>query len=341
MASKRKTTIKDIADAAGVSVALVSFVMNNMSGGKYRVSAKTTKKILSISEELNYQPNNAARSLRKGRSNTIGVILSDISNPFFSDIARCIEDKAYQYKYTVIFGSTDEDAGKLDNLIKVFINKGVDGLIIVPCDGSRKHIEKVLEANIPLVLLDRTIPDLEVNHVTLNNKKALALAVGNLIEGGSRKIEMISYAWSVSNIAEREAGYQHTMKQFSLSENIRIHRLKYKNIPDQMEKVVTEAVNKGAEALVFATNTLAIAGMKTLCKHNLRVPEDIAVVCFDSSEAFELYYTTVTYIKQPVEQFGQEALDLLVKAIGQKEQTKCSTIMLNPELVTGKSSSRK
>ena len=206
---------------------------------------------------------------------------------------------------------------------------------------QRKHIEKVLEANIPLVLLDRTIPDLEVNHVTLNNKKALALAVGNLIEGGSRKIEMISYAWSVSNIAEREAGYQHTMKQFSLSENIRIHRLKYKNIPDQMEKVVTEAVNKGAEALVFATNTLAIAGMKTLCKHNLRVPDDIAVVCFDSSEAFELYYTTVTYIKQPVEQFGQEALDLLVKAIGQKEQTKCSTITLNPELVTGKSSSRK
>lgn len=166
-------------------------------------------------------------------------------------------------------------------------------------------------------------------------QKALALAVGNLIEGGSRKIEMISYAWSVSNIAEREAGYQHTMKQFSLSENIRIHRLKYKNIPDQMEKVVTEAVNKGAEALVFATNTLAIAGMKTLCKHNLRVPDDIAVVCFDSSEAFELYYTTVTYIKQPVEQFGQEALDLLVKAIGQKEQTKCSTITLNPELVTG------
>ena len=269
------------------------------------------------------------------------MILSDISNPFFSDIARCIEDKAYQYKYTVIFGSTDEDAGKLDNLIKVFINKGVDGLIIVPCNGSRKHIEKVLEANIPLVLLDRTIPDLEVNHVTLNNKKALALAVGNLIEGGSRKIEMISYAWSVSNIAEREAGYQHTMKQFSLSENIRIHRLKYKNIPDQMEKVVTEAVNKGAEALVFATNTLAIAGMKTLCKHNLRVPDDIAVVCFDSSEAFELYHTTVTYLKQPVEQFGQEALDLLVKAIGQKEQTKCSTITLNPELVTGKSSSRK
>ena len=171
MASKRKTTIKDIADAAGVSVALVSFVMNNMSGGKYRVSAKTTKKILSIAEALDYQPNNAARSLRKGRSNTIGVILSDISNPFFSDIARCIEDKAYQYKYTVIFGSTDEDAGKLDNLIKVFINKGVDGLIIVPCEGSRQYIEKVLEANIPLVLLDRTIPDLEVNHITSTTRK--------------------------------------------------------------------------------------------------------------------------------------------------------------------------
>lgn len=340
MASTHKTTIKDIADAAGVSVALVSFVMNNMSGGKYRVSAETTQKILSIAKELDYQPNNAARSLRKGCSNTIGVILSDVSNPFFAEIARCIEDKAYQYKYTVIFGSTDEDAEKLDNLIKVFINKGVDGLIIVPCDGSRKHIERVLESNIPLVLLDRTIPDLQVNSVLLDNKRAAMLAVDNLVEHGCRKIEMISYAMDVSNIAEREAGYLHAMKQHEILDRTHINRLKYKNIPDQMEKAIKESIDRGVEALVFATNTLAVAGLKIFGKYGLRVSDNIAVVCFDSSEAFELFYTTISYVQQPIEQFGQEALDLLIKTIKQNGQTNCTSVVLRPELVEGCSSMR-
>ena len=121
---QRRVTIKDIATEAGVSIALVSFVMSNQDGKEtYRVNKETAKRILEVAERLNYQPNNAARALRSGKTRAIGVIVSDISNKFFADIARCIEDKAFKYKYTVLFGSTDESAKKLENLIAVFLIK--------------------------------------------------------------------------------------------------------------------------------------------------------------------------------------------------------------------------
>ena len=127
----KRVTIKDIATEAGVSIALVSFVMNNKSDGKetYRVNKETAQRILEVAQKLNYQPNNAARTLRSGKTNTIGVIVSDISNKFFADIARCIENHAYKHKYTVLFGSTDENPQKLENLVEVFRNKGIDVFI--------------------------------------------------------------------------------------------------------------------------------------------------------------------------------------------------------------------
>ena len=158
--ANRKVTIKDVAARAGVSVTLVSFVMSNQANGtavKYRVSDETARRILQIAAELNYQPNNAARALRNGRTRVIGVILSDISNKFFADIARCIEDRAFECGYSALFGSTDESAERLKNLIEVFLNKGVDGLILVPCEGSDQAIRAIEQRNVPLVLLDREV----------------------------------------------------------------------------------------------------------------------------------------------------------------------------------------
>ena len=210
---EHKTTIRDIALEAGVSISLVSFVMNGKTRGKHNVNPDTAKRILEIAERLNYQPNNAARSLRSGRTNTIGVILSDISNKFFADIARCIEDKASQYKYIVLFGSTDENPKKLDSLIDAFLNRGVDGLIIVPCEGSEKTIQRLVDMNIPLVLLDRTFEKLDVRSVVLNNRKAMVMAVDHLQSQGYRRIELVSYVTTISNIMDRERGYVQAMMQ--------------------------------------------------------------------------------------------------------------------------------
>ncbi len=340
MKPKTKTTIRDIAEEAGVSISLVSFVMNGKTRGQHRVNPETARRVREIAERMNYQPNSAAQTLRSGKTNTIGVILSDISNKFFADIARCIEDRASQYKYTVLFGSTDENPAKLNNLISVFRNKGVDGLIIVPCEGSEETVRKLIEAQMPVVLLDRTFDTLDVSSVILNNKKATAMAVNALLDQGYRKIELVSYETTTSNILDRELGYLQTMENSGNAEYAKVRRVKYKDLIPQLAVMIPKMVENGVEALIFVTNRLAIQSLKLLRDHNIRVPDDVAVIGFDGSEtfAFELYYTGISYIRQPIEQFGYEALEWIMKIIKHKDKVNQATIVLNPELVLANSS---
>ena len=131
MSALKKISLKDIAEAAGVSTALVSFVLNGKKK-EYRVGEETAKRILKIAQEMHYQPNIAAKSLRSGRTKTIGVVISDISNPFFFFFSRILEDEATKRGYTVLFGSSDEDTEKMNRVVSNLINKGVDGLIMFP-----------------------------------------------------------------------------------------------------------------------------------------------------------------------------------------------------------------
>lgn len=314
-----KVTIKDIATEAGVSIALVSFVMNNRACGQenYRVNKETAQRILEIADKLNYQPNNAARTLRSGKTNTIGVIVSDISNKFFADIARCIEDLAYKHNYTVLFGSTDENPQKLENLIKVFRYKGVDGLIVVPCEGSDEIIRNVARQHVPLVLLDREVEDAEVSSVVLDNYRAGVQTTSALLQQGFTRIDMISYAMPLSNIRQREEGYKFCMQQIGKTDYVNIHHLRHDRL-NWIEKIVRDAKKREVEAFVFATNTLATAGLTAIFRNGWQVPEDFAMACFDANEAFDIYKTAVAYVRQPIERFGSEALDLLMKSIEQK-----------------------
>ena len=315
----KRVTIKDIATEAGVSIALVSFVMNNKADGKetYRVNKETAQRILEVAQKLNYQPNNAARTLRSGKTNTIGVIVSDISNKFFADIARCIENHAYKHKYTVLFGSTDENPQKLENLVEVFRNKGIDGLIVVPCEDADEIIRDIARQNIPLVLLDREVPDLEVSSVVLNNRRAGYETTEALIRRGFTRIEMISYSMGLSNIREREEGYRRCMQAHEMSENAVIHHLRHDKFA-KIEEIIREARQRRVEAFLFATNTLAGQGLSAIFRNGWRVPQDFAIA----------------YVRQPIEQFGTEALDLLIKSIEQRDKPgSCTRIVLTPEIV--------
>ena len=331
----KRVTIKDIATEAGVSIALVSFVMNNKSDGKetYRVNKETAQRILEVAQKLNYQPNNAARTLRSGKTNTIGVIVSDISNKFFADIARCIENHAYKHKYTVLFGSTDENPQKLENLVEVFRNKGIDGLIVVPCEGADEIIRDIARQNIPLVLLDREVPDLEVSSVVLNNRRAGHETTEALIRRGFTRIEMISYSMGLSNIREREEGYRRCMQAHEMGENAVIHHLRHDKFA-KIEEIIREARQRRVEAFLFATNTLAGQGLSAIFRNGWRVPQDFAIACFDTNEAFDIYKAAIAYVRQPIEQFGTEALDLLIKSIEQRDKPgSCTRIVLTPEIV--------
>lgn len=331
----RKITIRDIAAEAGVSIALVSFVMNGKSDGKggYRVNKETAERIRSVAERLNYQPNDAARMLRSGKTNTIGVIVSDISNKFFADIARCIEDRAYKHKYTVLFGSTDENPQKLENLIEVFRNKGIDGLIVVPCEGAEPTLRKLANENFPLVLLDREVSGADLSSVVLNNRRAGSQVTEVLVRQGFRRIEMVSYSMNLSNIREREEGYRSCMTENGLGEYVRIHHLRHERL-ERIVEVLRDAQARQVEAFVFATNTLAMQGVTAMFRMGCQIPRDFSMACFDTNEAFGLYRTAAACVSQPIERFGAEALDLLIKSIEHRDQPMaCTRIVLAPEIV--------
>lgn len=332
--------MKDVAKACGVSTTLVSFALND-AGKKYRVSDEMVKAIRAKAAELDYQPNNAARSLRVGTTRTIGVILSDISNRFFADIARKVEDLASMDGYTVLIGSTDERPEKMSSLIKVFVNHGVDGLIIVPCMGTENEILSLVERQIPVVLIDRNLNDVPVSSVVLDNFMAMSLAVSELRTQGYDRIGFISFETDFSNICEREAGYREAMCKAGAGDHIYIRKARNNVNPlDELQLILEEVMDDGVEAVIFSTNRLAIDSLRVLVMMGKRVPEDLALIAFDGSEtfAFELFPTSISYVKQPLEEFGVRAYDMLMCSVKSKEMSEPSKVILTPSLVCRRSS---
>lgn len=307
--------MKDIALKVGVSTALVSYVLNGQEKEK-RVGAEMAKKILTAAKELKYKPNQIARSLRKGTTNTIGLIVADVANPFFGQLARIIEDEAAKFNFTVIFGSSNESCSKFASLSDSFINRQVDGLIIAPSEGCSKHIKSLLKSNIPLVLIDRFFPDISINHVVLDNYAATYSAVNSLVSSGHRKIKMIAYKSTLVHNQERIKGYQKAMIDNGLSAEILVKEVIYDLVKSDVDKIIADlADKKNTNALIFATNTLSISGLYSIRKHNIKVPDDIAVIGFDGHEVFDFFQPQISYIKQPLEEMGKESVKILLNQI--------------------------
>lgn len=311
----RSVSLKDIASKVGVSAATVSYVLNGLEKEK-RVSAEMVKKVQQVAKELNYKPNQIASSLRKGTTNSIGLIVADISNPFFGQLARIIEDEAALFNYTVIFGSSDGDSSKSETLINTFCSRKVDGLLIVPSEDSFEQIDSLIKEGIPTVLIDRYIPGLNINHVVLDNYKATYSAVEHFISNGYKKISMIAYNSSLTHMKERVRGYCEAMQDNGLAEEITVREVHYDNVKNEMEIIMTELLNgKKSNALLFASNNLTISGLYLIKKFKIIVPYDLAVIGFDGHEVYDFFQPQLTYIQQPLEKMGRESIKLLLNQI--------------------------
>lgn len=337
-AMAKNVTIRDIAAEAGVSIALVSFVMNNRIEAdgkkKYRVSEETRQRILEVAKRLNYQPNSAARSLRKGRSQVIGAIVSDISNVFYGEIAKILEEIAFSKGYTVLIGSTDENPEKMDTIVHSFIDKGVDGFLIVPCEHSQETVDYIIKSQIPFVVMDRRDMDLPAPKIVLDNIQAMSHAVELLLAKGLKKIEMISYTMRVSSISEREQGFIRTMENAGLSvSDEAIHRAPFEQINDYVSGILPDILERKVEGLVFATNSLTIATIKALCGMGINVQEDIMLVGFDNSDVYDLFRPQISHIQQPVEEICQKAMNMLFEIIEEKRPQENETIELESIVV--------
>lgn len=312
----KRVSLKDIAENVGVSIALVSYVMNGQEKQK-RVGADVVERIREVARELNYKPNQIAQSLRTGSTKTIGLIVGDISNPFFGNIARVIEDEAIKHGYTVIFGSADEDLHKSASLVETLINRQVDGFIIAPAEGTALQIKALQDKKTPLVLIDRYFDEVPTNYVVLNNFDASYDAITHLIDNGYRKIGMIAYQSTLIHMQERIRGYSEAMTDRNPENKIRIEEVRYNYINSDMEKAMHKLMDgkNKIDALFFATNALTISGLYLIKKFNLKIPEDLAIIGFDGNAAFDFFSTPLSYIEQPIESMGVEAVRVLVEQI--------------------------
>ena len=314
MKNEKRTSLKDIAEKAGVSTSVVSFILNGKSK-QYRISDVMTARVMQIAKELNYQPNLTAKNLRRGYTKSIGVVLSDISNPFFAVIARHIEDVADKGGYTVLFVSSDENSGKMERQIVGLLNKGVDGLIVVPCEKSEAILQKIKDGGIPAILLDRYLLDIDMSYVCLNNYDATFSATNHLISNGYNHIGIIANDAGLMHMRERVRGYKEAMASNGLSDMIETGYVNLFASDKQVEQILKQVISRGVDALVLATNTISIKSLYKIKEMGIKVPHNLGIVGFDGSNAFEFFNSPITYVKQPVEQLAVESVCLLQKHI--------------------------
>ena len=333
----KKITIRDVAREAGVSVTLVSFVMNAKVGKDGRldcpVNPKTAARVLEVAKRLGYRKNNAAASLRSGRSRTIALIIPDIANPFYSDICRDLENIANKADYTVLFASSDESPQKLGNLIDTVIGYNVEGLIVAPCAGCELVMAKALGYNIPIVLIDRTIPGEDYGRVLVNNEEAGEQAARYLIDKGFKKIEMLTYSLDITSLSERENGYRKAMAEAGLQDNVKVHAIDYDAEQARKEAlaIAKDAVERGVEAFFLPTKALSMYALYASRVLRRRIPEDIAFVCYDESDIFDLHDPVIPHIIQPLQEIAEESFNMLRKMIEGEPVDKF--VSLNSKLV--------
>ena len=315
-------TIKNIAKVAGVSYSTVSLVLNGKAS-ESRISKELEKKVLAIAKDLNYRPNTLARGLRKGVTNSIGFVISDISNSFFVKLARYVEKEAMKYGYRVFFASSDESDDKCTDVIDTFLNQRVDGLIIVPTQGIEEKINQLINQKIPFVLVDRFFPKVNANYVVMDNWQASYDATEYLIKKGKKRIATFSYKTGYFHMAERFEGYKAALKD----NGIRFDKCIAPDVPflntEGINKVMKEhipyLVNEcKIDAIYFQTNGTALSGIYNLYELGNEIAQQTSVVCFDDNQFFDLLQPPITSLIQPIEKMGIESVRILIDEIKNK-----------------------
>ncbi|MBN1338493.1 MAG: LacI family DNA-binding transcriptional regulator, partial [Bacteroidales bacterium] len=314
----KKVSIKDIADSLKVSKSLVSFVLNGQ-GNEKGIHTETQRKVIRKARELNYQPNLMARGLRLGKTNTIGLIVADISNKFYAKIARQIEKEAARNNYNLIICSTDEDPARENALIHLLRERQVDGLIISTTQKSTELFSRMKHENYPFVLIDRQLAKINTNYVGVENRDGAFRATRLLIVNGYRKIALFRISPSyLSSVREREQGYRDALKDGNIRVNSKlICEISFSNLNQQVKQALAGLKDAGIfpDAIFTVNNRIAVAILESLGEMDLSIPDDVALISFDDIELFRFSCPSITAIAQPVEEIGQEAVNILLQSI--------------------------
>ncbi|MEZ4773484.1 MAG: LacI family DNA-binding transcriptional regulator [Bacteroidia bacterium] len=320
----KRTSLADIADALGVSRTLVSMVLNHR-GDKNGISSETQKKVWEKARELNYQPNRIARGLRLGKSNTLGLIVADISNSFYARIARSIEDEAVKHGYQLLVSSSDEKESREKDLIERFLERQVDGLIIASTLSDTDTLTGLCQQQVPFVLIDRYFPDIQTNYVIVDNALAAEKMVSYLIENGFSRIGLLTIApGHISSINDRVSGYKQALTKHGIVfDPDLVREISFDRLNQEVAGAIHSllSLTKKADAIFALNNHIAVACLESLSELGISIPEEVALVSFDDENLFRFCQPPITAISQPVKEMGKKAFEILNQEINQKEST--------------------
>lgn len=333
----KRSTIKDVAEKAGVSIATVSRVVNQIPG---HYNSETKKRIVKTIESLNYQPNLIARSLRSSKTQTVGFVVPELQ-PFFAEILKGVQYVANKKGYSIVLCDTDYDPRQEAAYVDSLLERRVDGGIFTSGMIQNQHILRLKKEGIPIVLIEKFIKDSDIPGVVIDNISAAKKAVKHLIESGYRDIGFISAPVEMVPFKDRFEGYKRTLHENMIpynSSNVHIKdNIGREGVRDGyqlMERIISRGNYPGAFFIV--SDTLAIGAMKAIRDSGMKVPDDIAIVGFDDIEMASFCEPPLTTMAQPKYEMGVKGMELLVKAMSGIKLRK-KEIKLGVELVVRES----
>ena len=340
MEHSKKTTIHDIAERLNVTASTVSRALN----GNPRISDNTRKAVLRAARELDYEPNQIASALRSGRTQLIGMLVPTINRAFFSSIIRGVEEVANSLDYRVIVSQSNEIFENEENAVKAFLNARVDGIIASIGKNTEhfNHYKQVLDRGLPLVLFDRTTPQLQTGQVVIDDYQGAYMATAHLIEQGCERIVHFTSERKIDIYKERHRGYVNALQDYGIEPN---HSLVFSgNLQLEDGRAHAKQLIKGKvdfDAIFSASDYAAMGAMQVLKENGLNIPDDVALVGFLNEPFTSFTDPPLTSVNQFPIEMGQTAATLFFNALNsEKKKIIPKKTVIQPELIVRASSLR-
>lgn len=337
-------TIKDIARALGLSTSTVSRALRD----SYEISPETKRLVLEYAEKINYHPNPIALSLKERRSRSIGVIVSEIANSFFSQTIDGIESIAYKNGYNVIISQSRESSEREQINLNYLTSRSIDGMIISVSSETKDYstLKELYDRGMPIVFFDRIVNEINTHKVIVDNYKGAYDATVTLIKEGFKTIAAITNSDSLSITRERVAGYKAALADHGIKEKDSLIKFCPHGglIQEEVEAKVRELINADTrpDAILALGDKLTTGCLRVLKANKLKVPEEMALMGFSNSDTTELIDPSLSIIKQPAFQMGEIATTLLLQLIESKHPvTEFETRVLAPQIILRDSSKMK
>jgi LacI family transcriptional regulator, galactose operon repressor len=329
------STISDVAKLAGVSTMTVSRVINN-SG---YISQETRERVERAIVKLGYVPNALARGLRFKQTKTIALVLTDITNPFFTTVARGVEDTASEQGFSVMFCNTDESQSEETEYLYVLLQKQIDGVLLVPASGSAESVSLLQERGTPVVVLDRRVSGARVDTVRSDSEQGAYQLIQHLLDLGHTHIAVLGGPQTVSTAADRVAGYHRALADRGLDAHApQVYYARYTQESGYQMAQQALAATPRPTALFATNNFIAIGAYRALREVGLSVPDDISLVAFDDLPPAVLIDPFLTVAGQPAYEMGQRAAELLFARLAGETPAEPQEIVLPAQVIIRRSS---